>query len=209
MNKHNFKLINPNLFRNKLVISSLAFITVFVLLLIGCKKDDQSLTTALKIRVITEEGASVSGATVKLFKTVSDLENQTNQYGTTQTTDAGGEVTFNDLEAIKYYWFAETGCKNNINGIATTDAMQTGEVRIVTSTLMETGTLELTNQSVYQYNVYINGSLLFTADAKYTYSYLYVPTGSYSISVTILGGSTSKTYPTTITCGNKTTVTFP
>ena len=188
---------------------SLLIFSVIIIISAGCKKDNQSPSTSLKVRVIDVHGTSISGATVKLYKSITDLQNETNQAGSTLTTDAGGEVTFSDLETIKYYWFAEAGCKNNVNSITTTDALQTNEVRIVTSTIIETGTLEFTNQSVYQYQVYINGSLLLTADAQYSYDYLYVPAGSYSISVNMVGSSTTKTFLPSVTCGNKTIVTFP
>jgi hypothetical protein len=188
---------------------SLLAVTVFITLLAGCKKDDQAPSTSLKIRVIDEEGNSISGVTVKLYKSLTDLENQNNQSGSTLTSDANGEVTFSSLETIKYYWLAENGCKNNFNGITTTDILGSNQIKIVTSTLIETGSLELINQSTSQYQVYINGSLIFTADGQYSYNYIYVPAGTYSISVLQVGGDIRQTYTETISCGNKLSVTFP
>jgi len=188
---------------------SLPIIALIFLVFTGCKKDDAALSTSLKIRVIDEHGNSISGITVKLYSALEDLEHQEKQIGLTQASDSTGEVTFDDLQPLKYYWLAEKGCMNNINGIATTDKLELYKTRIVTSTLIETGTLELINQSSNQYLVYVNGSLLLTADPLYECTYEYVPAGSYSIIASQVGGSTNKTYNGNITCGNKFSVTYP
>jgi hypothetical protein len=184
-------------------------ITVIFIILTGCKKDDQGLSTTLKIRVIDELGNSISGVTVKLYNALEDLEHQEKQIGLDQTSDTTGEVTYNDLQPLKYYWSAEKGCKNNMNGVLTTDILIVNSVRTVTSTLIETGTLELINQSSGQYQVYVNGSLLLTADPLYECTFKDVPAGPYSIIVSLVGGSTNKTYSGNITCGSKFSVTYP
>jgi hypothetical protein len=184
-------------------------LAVPLIILSGCKKDDPSPSTTIEIRLIDESGNSVSGATVKLYKSQADIENQENQLGSTLTSDTGGKVTFSNLESLPYYWLAEKGCQNNVNGIMTTDALESGKTRIITSTLISTGNLELTNQSLDQYQVYINGYLLLTADAGFVYNYIYVPVGSYEIRVLKVGGAVDKTYNGTITCGNTLSITFP
>ena len=184
-------------------------ITVIFIIFIGCKKNDQMSVTALKIRLIDEQGNSLTGATIKLYESLADMQNQENQLGTTQISDANGEVTFSNLAAITYYWLAEKGCQNNINGITTTEVLELNKTRLVTSTLSDTGTLKLTNQSGDQYQVFVNEYLLLTADGGYFYSYIYVPAGSYSIRVLQVGGTVNKSYTGTITCGSTLTVTFP
>jgi hypothetical protein len=184
-------------------------IAAIFILFTGCTKDDQAVSTALKIRVIDELGNSIPGVSVKLYNALEDLEHQEKQLGSTQTSDTTGEVTFYDLQLIKYYWRAEKGCKNNINGVKTTDILELNRIRTVTSTLIETGTLVLKNQSSNQYQVYVNGSLLLTADPLYECTYEYVPAGSYSITVSQVGGSTNKTYNGHITCGSTFSVTYP
>jgi hypothetical protein len=184
-------------------------IAVIFMLFTGCTKDDQAVSTALRIRVIDELGNSIPGVSVKLYNALEDLEHQEKQLGSTQSSDTTGEVTFYDLQLVKYYWRAEKGCKNNINGVKTTDILELNRTRTVTSTLIETGTLELKNQSSGQYQVYVNGSLLLTADPLYECTYEYVPAGSYSINVSLVGGSTNKTYKGDITCGSKFSVTYP
>jgi hypothetical protein len=183
--------------------------TVFFIILAGCNKDEQSYITSLKIRAIDVEGNSIPGATVKLYKSSADLEQKKNQLGSTQTTDTTGEVTFDNLEATKYYWFAEKGCKNNLNGIITTDTLILNKNKVVTSTLIETGTLELINLSYNQYQVYADGSLLLISEAQDTANYVYVPAKTYTIRVTQVGGAFSRTYTDAITCGNTLSVKFP
>ena len=187
----------------------LPLIAVILLVLNGCSKVDTSISTSLKIRVIDKQGNSISGVAVKLYSALEDLEHQEKQTGLTQTSDSTGEVTFVDLQPLKYYWLAEKGCMNNINGITTADKLELNKTRTVTSTLIETGTLELINQSSNQYQVYVNGSLLLTADPLYSCTYEYVPAGSYSIIASQVGGSTNKTFNGNITCGSKFSVTYP
>ncbi len=175
----------------------------------GCTKDDPITSTTLEIRLIDESGNSVSGATVKLYKSLNDLQNKVNQLGTTQTSDSDGKVRFSNLDAITYYWFVEKGCLNNVNSILTTDALESGKTKVITSTLYETGTLELTNQSAAQYQVFVNGFLFLTADAGFVYTYEYVPAGSYSIRVLQVGGTDEKTYTGNINCSGTLSITFP
>ncbi|HET6995732.1 MAG TPA: carboxypeptidase-like regulatory domain-containing protein, partial [Chitinophagaceae bacterium] len=86
-----------------------------------CSKK-QSITppsTSLKIKVTDNVGNSVAGATVKLYLTQANWQDQSNQVETTKTTDAGGEVLFSNVSPIKYYWRVEKGCQNNVNGSVT------------------------------------------------------------------------------------------
>jgi hypothetical protein len=188
---------------------SLLAVTVVIVLSNSCIKDEQIDSTGLKIRVIDEEGNSVPEVSVKLFKSLNDMENQINQLGSTRTSDANGEASFTDLDTIKYYWLAEKGCRNNIHGIITTDTLESGIIKVVTTTISETGTLELINQSASQYQVFINAAFLLITDPQSSYSYVYIPAGSYSIKVVQIDGPVIKTYTGNITCGNKLSVIFP
>ena len=184
-------------------------IILIILMVNSCKKDEKEKTTSLEIRIIDQYGMSVSGVSIKLYKSETDLGEQQNQVGSALTTNANGEVTFNNLDPVKYYWFAEKDCNNNVNGIYTTDALQSNETTVITTTVIETGSLELTNESSYQFDVFINGYYLGTADPFYVYSYIYVPAGDYSISVIQVGGSIEKTYTGAIACGSKLSISFP
>jgi len=180
-----------------------------ILILPACKKNDDSTSTSLKVRIIDNKGNSLPGVTVKLYTALEDLEQEEKQVSTTLTTDTTGEVVFSGLSMLKYYWYAEKGCMNNMNGILTTDKLEAGEEKTITSTLIETGTLELNNQSAGTYLVYVNGSLLLTADPMYSCSYKYVPAGAYNIIVSLVGGSTSKTFNSSISCGGTLTINYP
>jgi hypothetical protein len=184
-------------------------IAAIALIQYGCKKNDESSSTSLTIRVIDNTGNSLPGASVKLYTSLEDLEQQEKQIGTTMTTDTTGEVKFDGLTELKYYWFAEKGCRNNMNGVYTTGKLDAGQSKTITSTLIETGTLELNNQSAGTYLVYVNGSLLLTADPLYSCTYKYVPAGPYTVIVSLVGGSTSKTYNQAITCGSTLTINYP
>ena len=191
-------------------IKSVLFVSIVMILInIGCKKNDLASLTSLEIRLVDEQGDYISGATVKLYESYDDMQNETNQFGTTQTSDTYGKVTFTNLAAVQYYWFAEKGCQNNFNGITTTTALDPYKTKVVTSTLSSTGTLELTNQSQDQYQIYINGYLLLTADAGSSYRYIYVPAGSYYIEAVQINGSTDKTYTDVINCGSTLKIIFP
>ena len=189
-------------------IKSILFATaVIIFSFIGCKKD--KISTVLEIRLINEQGIYVEGATVKLYKSSADMENDANQLDATQTSDVNGKVTFSNLTAETYYWFAEKGCQNNVNGISTTQALNLNATRIVTSTLSGTGTLKFTNQSQDQYQVYLNGYPLFVASGGHTYSYVYVPVDTYYIEVVQVNGIIDKIYTSVISCGSTVTITFP
>jgi hypothetical protein len=182
--------------------------TVIILSILGCKKDKVS-TTDLEIRIIDEQGIYVSGASVKLYKSSTDMQNDTNQFGVTQISDVNGKVTFSNLAEETYFWFAERGCTNNSNGINTTPALDLNMTRVVTTTLSGTGTFKFTNTSPDQYQIYLNGYLLFTANAGYTYTYVYVPVDTYYIEAVQVNGSTDETFTDAIICGSTVTVTFP
>jgi hypothetical protein len=176
--------------------------------IIGCKKEN--ISTTLEIRVVDEQGIYINGASVKLYKTQSDMENDTNQFGKTQTTDANGKVSFSNLGPDIYYWFAEKGCQNNVNGISTTPALDLNVTRVVTTTLTGTGTLTLTNRDpTSQYQVNLNGYPLLTADPGASYTYIYVPADTYYLEAIQVNGTGDKTYSGAITCGSTLTFIFP
>ena len=183
-------------------------VTIIIFSIIGCKKD--RISTTLEIRVVDEQGIYVNGASVKLFKTQSDMENDTNQFGKTLMTDVNGKVSFSNLGPDIYYWLAEKGCQNNVNGITTTPALDLDVTRVVTTTLTGTGTLKLINQSLTnQYQVYLNGYPLLVANQGASYTYIYVPDDTYYLEAVQVNGTGDKTYSLAITCGSTMTFTFP
>jgi hypothetical protein len=189
---------------NYILLAAISVIVSFI----DCKKDS-TISTTLVVRIIDQQGINVTGATVSLYTNLDDMEKQTNPIGSIQTSDANGEVTFSNLDAATYYWIAEKGCENNANGIYTSSSLVHNKTNTVTSTLSPTGTLKLVNQSQNQYQVYINGFLLMTANAGTTYTYIWVPLDSYTIDVQQVSGASEYTYNGTITCGSTLTITFP
>lgn len=200
----------------------LTFAIVGLTTIYSCKKDkndpkpnsNNSNSTSLELSLKDELGNIVSGASVKLYSSETDWKNSTNQVGTTQFSDASGKVKFNNLSNIKYYWFAEKDCKNNVNGAITTTSPLTSNVNnTVNAILSSTGTLKFVSTSSNPYRVFINGTAVFDMNGGTTQYKYYMPTGSYSLRVLQLSGyvlyPTDKTYNGTLTCGQTLTTTFP
>jgi len=196
-------------------------IFIFSLLLIGtvvltnCKKDEETKDpTSFEITLNDNLGNPVSNATVKLYKNQSDWQNGTNQVGTTQISNTSGKVSFTNLDAIIYYWFAEKDCINNYNGsVRVTTALTANVKNTATTVLTGTGTITFTNNSSNPYKVYINGTEYFTMDGGTSRSVTYLPVASYTLRVLQVSGyvftPTDQTYNGNVTCGGTSTLSFP
>jgi len=196
-------------------------IFIFSLLLIGtvvltnCKKDEETKDpTSFEITLNDNLGNPVSNATVKLYKTQSDWQNGTNQVGTNQISNTSGKVSFTNLDAIIYYWFAEKDCISNYNGsIRVTTALTANVKNTVTTVLAGTGTISFVNNSSNPYKVYINGTEYFTMNGGTSRNITYLPVASYTIRVLQVSGyvfyPTDETYNGNVTCGGTSTVSFP
>jgi hypothetical protein len=185
----------------------------------SCSKDDdvqpvQPVQTSLELTLKDNLGNIISGAAVKLYSSQTDWNNGTNQVGTTQFSDASGKVKFNNLSNIKYYWFAEKDCQNNVNGAVTTTSALTANVNNTLNVILtSTGTLRFVSNSNNPYRIFINGTVAFDMNGNTTQVRNYMPTGSYSIRVLQLSGyvfsPTDQTYTGTLGCGQTLTTTFP
>ncbi len=82
------------------------------MLFVMCTKNEEIIKTGQFITLKDETGKAVTGATVRVYKNVSDT-------GITQLSDTTGVVYFPDLEVALYYWLAEKGCKTNRNSQVT------------------------------------------------------------------------------------------
>jgi hypothetical protein len=202
----------------KLIMNKCVFIlTLFVslVLLNSCKKNDaQPTPTSLQITLKDGLGNIISGASVKLYSSQTDWNNGTNQVGTTQFSDASGNVNFGALSNIKYYWLATKDCQNNVNGGVTTASALTANINNTVNVILSTtGTLEFVSTSSNPYSIYINGTAAFDMDGGTTKYKYYVPTGSYSIRVLQQSGyvvsPTDETFTGTVDCGQTLTTTFP
>ena len=183
----------------------------------SCKKDKETPTpkpTALELTLKDGLGNIVAGASVKLYASQTDWNNETNQVGATLTSDASGKVKFSSLSNIQYYWFAEKDCNNNVNGaITTTSALTANVTNTLDVILSSTGTIKLVSTSVNPYRIYINGTAIGDMNGGTTEYVYYVPVGSYSIRYLQLSGyvvyPTDQTVTGNVSCGSMLTVTFP
>src|SRR5688500_8660583 len=113
--------------RNKLFLflAIMAFSVVFI----GCNNDDDTITPdkKLEITVIDNLANVQSGASVTIYKTLNDWNNNTNPVQGTKTTGTDGKVLFTGLDAVQYYIWVEKGSLNNYStGNMTTSAIQSG-----------------------------------------------------------------------------------
>ena len=174
----------------------------------------QPQPTTLEITLKDELANLLTGVSVKLYPSQDDWINGTNQVGTTLTSDASGKVKFSSLSALKYYWFAEKDCKNNVNGgITTVSALTVNTNNTVEVILTGTGTLKFTNTSSNPYRIYINGVSTYDLPGGLVLYKYYKPTGAYTLRVLQLSGyalyPTDLTYSGTLACGSTLSTTFP
>lgn len=187
--------------------------------IMGCSKSKSDPTptpvqkTVLKITV-TDGGNLVPGASVKLYGSQSDMQNNANALGVA-TTDNAGVATFTDILAIKYYFYVQSGCKDNFNGnVSTASAIIANSTNTATVAVSSVGQLKMVNTSNNPYQVYVNGVLTLSSLAGNTsYTLTEAPAGNYTIRVVQLSGyvvtPTDKTYTGTLACGGVLTTTFP
>ncbi len=106
-------------------------ILIWVLLL-SCKKTVyQDMNPQLKVVVKNSDQNPVKDASVYLYASVDDFQNNTNVVNS-GTSDETGSVLFTDLQEVIYYFMAEYDGKCNCYGVsATSDSLQKGYVVIV------------------------------------------------------------------------------
>jgi PKD repeat protein len=170
--------------------------------------------TSLQISIKDNLGNAVSGATVKLYSSLTDWTNETNQVLTTQTSNTNGVVTFSPLSPAIYYWKIMSGCQTNLFGSNTSTTALTANINnTVTSVLGGTGTLTLNNNSTNPYDIYVNGILQITNMSGGSTRNFAAPVGNYTIRVIQKSGfilsPTDKTYTGSLICGGTLTVAFP
>jgi len=97
----------------------ITFLLVVVALGISTTATTQLLNTKLQVTVRNDLGTVVEGATVTLFKTMEDYENETNPVKT-EVTDDKGRVLFYELAPRAYFMLVRKDDLSNIGrGIQT------------------------------------------------------------------------------------------
>jgi hypothetical protein len=194
-------------------IRNLLFYFVILLFVVSCDKEED-LPTSLEILVKDDIGRVVSGASVKLYTSQTDWENGTNQFSQTQFSDASGKVKFSDLSPIRYYWFAQKDCYNNVGGGVTTTSPLQANVNSTTNAIISAkGSLVFQNVSSNPYRIFVNGQSIADLSGG---GFLVVPNkpiGSYSLRVLQLSGyvlsPTDQSFTGTLNCGSSLTLSFP
>lgn len=194
---------------------SIAFAT---LLLQACTKtdtnEDVKQDTSLEIAVKDNLGNPVGGADVYLYTSETNWKNRINQVTSSLVTDANGKVNFTGLNSLKYYWYAEKDCYNNVNGSVTTTQPITANTKTYVNTIISaSGTIKLTSTSSYPYRVYINGEQTLDMNGGTTEYFYNKPVGNYTIRVLQLSGyvlyPTDKTFNGKVECGTTFSITYP
>lgn len=171
--------------------------------------DRTPLPTTFELTVKDEAGNPVPGATVKLYVSEQDWNDRMNQVGATLTSDASGKVLFSDLTSANYYFRAEMGCLNNVNGVHVTASplvLQTNNLMDII--VGETGTLSVTVNRVGVYSVFIDGVNVFDingGETKYKYN---IYAGLHLVHIVEIGGSYDMSSEFLIDCGQTTPVPF-
>ncbi|MEP7141695.1 MAG: hypothetical protein ABI707_02435 [Ferruginibacter sp.] len=156
----------------------------------------------LRIKIRDDSGKIISGASVRLYKNISDL-------GFTQISDSTGLVIFSELELVLYYWLAEKGCETNrISQMTLNQALIPGAVHYGYSVLAETGALKIINNSPQAYKV--SDSLINITISKDTPYIAYRRVRSYLIhSENSSTPGVGKDTLIRIRCGDTTIITLP
>jgi hypothetical protein len=184
-----------------------SFLLVIVLvnsLFVSCSETIQKELSKprLLITLKTEAGKSVPGASVRLYKNVSDP-------GLVKISDSSGVVIFSELEPVLYYWLAEKACKTNKLSQMTLDRpLVPGAILYGYSVLAEAGTLKIINNSTDAYKV---SDSTFTVTVKKDTPYIvHRKVRSYLIhSEKISTPGTGKDSLIRIRCGDTTIINLP
>ena len=200
---------------------NLKFLPLSLLLLLSfCSdKDEPKPTptptpTSLELTVRNSLGNPINGATVKLFRSNSDFNNQANQVGSTQLTNSSGVAVFSNLEPLQYFWRIESGCLNNINNSFTsTSPLAANTKNLATVIISETGSIQFNSTSANPYRLFINGVNVGDLPGGNSAVFQNRPVGSYTLRVLQLSGflltPTDLTFSGNLSCGSTLIVNFP
>jgi hypothetical protein len=127
----------------------LIIVVWITLYFVSCAKpiEPEIRKPTLFITVKDDSGKSVAGASVRLYKNMSDT-------GITQFSDSTGIVIFYELDTTRYYWLAQKGCSTNrVSQTTLNRPLLPNGVFYGYSVLTKTGTLRIINTSSEPYKV--------------------------------------------------------
>lgn len=111
------------------IISALMiFFISFSSFLTPKEENIQLLPTKLRVTVVDYLGNFSEGATVEVYRSEEDYNNEENQIGETYTTDKKGRVTIKDLEPKVYFLNVKNGDLNNYGGGVQTGKLEEGKL---------------------------------------------------------------------------------
>jgi hypothetical protein len=185
------------------------FILPLIFILFSCTTDSVQTpeNTQLELTIKDENNSPVENSEVKLYASQDDMNNGVNIVQTL-TTDVNGKVTFQDLQAIKYFWGISKQCyadaENNSIDPIISNTLNTFSTSQPTNNV---GYISILNNTVNEYSFTINGPSPSTTDAfnimpnTPTLLLYEWEIGTYSYSYTQVGSSTITTSSFVLDCG--------
>jgi len=160
----------------KTCVPLISVLSLTCLLFLKCAKTvpQEKLRTRLLITLRDDEGKSVAGTVVRLYKNAADT-------GITRIADSTGVLLYPDLDTVLYHWLAVKGCKNNRGSQTTLNRpLLDGIILYGYSVLSNTGILKVKNNSTETYKLSDSTFFNVTLPADTT-CYLYPKIGTHKI----------------------------
>lgn len=192
----------------------LPFVLMAVVLLSACKKDRDNEPARPSLSATFTDGYNnpIGEAEVRLYRSVNDCKNNTNQIGETLYTDRDGNVCFYNLPDGDYNISAHRECLTNEYGIQRKGTYvyldnNKPEVRLV---MYETSTVTLQNKSGKHFSMRIDGVYAETAILPGSTSTFYFLTGNeHDVMISTSDWSVIRNFDVKPECGKEDVLQFP
>lgn len=136
------------------------FILPFIFIFFSCSRDSDETVqnTRLELSIFDESNTAVPNAEVYLYASQNDFNNDTNIIQSL-TTDSAGKVTFENLQAMTYYWKIYSECKinNDVNNSTNPISANSLNPFSIHLTNNNTGNVEIRNISAFDFDVNYTG----------------------------------------------------
>jgi hypothetical protein len=182
----------------------------------GCHKDESA---SLEVRVLNESGSPVSGASVRVYSFLDNLQNNSNVLYSA-TTNHNGIATISGIPVptggSSYYVHAQHGCQSSyLFGVPISkNWVYPGQKTAITKTIRNSGSLRFVNTSSNPYRVFLDGVVFIESmPGNTSRTFTYMAAKGYTVRVLQLSGfavfPTDRTFTGTLSCGGTLTTTFP